>query len=145
MKKKVRPKAQLTAASSDKVILVGEDDIDDEEILEEIFLSIDPHLRLQFISHGQKLIDHLEKVSDKQLPCLIILDYNMPALNGAEILKILNQNPRLNKCPKIIWSTSGAPAYKKICLELGARDFLVKPNKIADMETMVRHMLSYCG
>lgn len=145
MKKKVRPKAQLTAASPDRLILVGEDDIDDEEILEEIFSSIDPSLRLEFISHGQKLIDHLEKVPDHALPCLIILDYNMPVLNGAEILRILNQNPRLSGCPKIIWSTSGAPAYKKICLELGASDYLVKPNKIADLEKMLRHMLSFCS
>ena len=68
----------------------------------------------------------------------------MPELNGAEILKSLHGNNRIGNVPKVIWSTSNAPAYKNLCLELGARDYLVKPSKISMLEDMVKHMLSYC-
>jgi CheY-like chemotaxis protein len=78
------------------------------------------------------------------MPCLIILDYNMPGMNGAEILKRLPKNERLHEVPKIIWSTSNAATYKKVCMESGASDYLVKPSKIKDLENMIRHMLSYC-
>jgi CheY-like chemotaxis protein len=126
-----------------KFILLGEDDIDDQEILEEIFSTIDTSLNLQFFNNGRKVISHLQN-SDDKLPCLIILDFNMPELNGAEILKILSKDQRLKKIPKIIWSTSDAPVYREMCLELGASDYLVKPSRINAMENMVKHMLSYC-
>ena len=126
-----------------KFILLGEDDIDDQEILEEIFSTVDPSFNLQFFNNGRKVITHLENANEN-LPCLIILDFNMPELNGAEILKMLSKEPRFKEIPKIIWSTSDAPVYKSMCLEYGACDYLVKPSKITALENMVKHMLSYC-
>lgn len=126
-----------------KFILLGEDDIDDQEILQEVFFEADPSLELQFFNNGRKVISHLE-CSGNHLPCLIILDYNMPELTGAEILKILSHNKRLASIPKIIWSTSDAPVYKSICLKYGATDYLVKPSKIDALENMVKYMLSLC-
>ncbi len=130
--------------SPSKFILLGEDDIDDQEILEEIFSTVDTTLSLQFFNTGQKVITHLEN-SDKHLPCLIILDFNMPELNGAEILKALKSNHRYAQIPKIIWSTADSPVYKAMCLELGACDYLVKPSTINSLQNMIKHMLSYCA
>jgi|SRR6185312_13518711 len=127
-----------------RLVLIGEDDIDDEEILKEVFESIDTSFQVEFMNNGQTIIKFLEELKNEEMPCLIILDYNMPALNGAEILKRLNSNEQIKHVPKIIWSTSNAAAYKKMCLESGACDYLVKPNKIKDLENMIRHMLSYC-
>jgi CheY-like chemotaxis protein len=131
--------------TANKFMLIGEDDIDDKEILEEIFESIDLSIQLEFINSGEKLVNYLEVVEEDKLPCLIILDYNMPDLNGAEILECLQENERVKSIPKMIWSTSNAPAYKNRCLELGACDYLVKPSRIKDLENMLRHMLSYCA
>jgi CheY-like chemotaxis protein len=130
------------ANHTNRLILIGEDDIDDKEILEEIFVSIDSSSKLQFLNNGEKLIDFLKNSDD--VPCLIILDYNMPDLNGADILKGLQNIERLKKVPKMIWSTSDAPAFKQKCMESGACEYLVKPSKIKDLENMLRHMLSYC-
>ena len=127
-----------------KHILLGEDDIDDQEILEEVFYSIDQSLQLQFFNNGQKVIAHLEAMEHHELPCLIVLDFNMPELNGAEILKLLSANERLSHIPKIIWSTSDAPAYKTVCLEMGAKDYIVKPSRVHLLEEAARYMLSFC-
>lgn len=132
------------SVSTGKTILFGEDDIDDREILEEIFLSIDSSLRLLFINNGQKIIEYFEEIGENSLPCLIVLDYNMPGLNGAEILKALQNNDRIKNTPKVIWSTSDSPAYKTMSLELGARDYLVKPSKIEPLTNLLKHLLSYC-
>ncbi|MGN6532924.1 MAG: response regulator, partial [Ginsengibacter sp.] len=78
-----------------KLILIGEDDIDDQEILEEIFLSLDPLLNLTFVNDGEKIVSFLENANGQNLPGLIILDYNMPHLNGAEILKSIQQNEKV--------------------------------------------------
>lgn len=125
--------------------MFGEDDLDEEEFLKEIFISINPDYSLLFFNNGKKLLATLEKMPDDQLPCLIVLDYNMPELNGAEILKVLKQNPRYDSIPKIIWSTSGSDLYKKLCLESGANDYIIKPSNIKDLESTARHLLSYCS
>jgi CheY-like chemotaxis protein len=127
----------------EKQILIGEDDIDDEEILEEVFSSIDANLSLTFINDGQKIVQFLENATTENLPGLIILDYNMPHLNGAEILKSLQQNKKLEKIPKIIWSTANAEGFKNICLQLGACEYLVKPSSFSDLKSMIEGMLSF--
>ncbi|MET0637871.1 MAG: response regulator [Chitinophagaceae bacterium] len=144
MEKDQLSEMNIATPGSGKFILLGEDDIDDQEILEEVFSTIDPLLRLHFINNGKKLVSHFEGVSDEQLPNLIILDYNMPELNGAEILRNLNSNIRVKHVPKIIWSTSNAPAYRDICMQLGASDYLVKPSKVTVLVDMARYMLSFC-
>ncbi len=126
-----------------KFILLGEDDIDDQEILGEIFPEVDTSINLQFFNNGREVISHLE-MADEDLPCLIVLDFNMPELNGAEILEVLNKNPKVKPIPKIIWSTSDSPVYKEMCLNLGAIDYLVKPTTLNSLQNMIKHMLSYC-
>jgi CheY-like chemotaxis protein len=86
---------KLTEKSpSSKFILLGEDDIDDEELLKELFSSVDSSFALTFINNGRHLVEHLDTLSDNQLPCLLILDYNMPELNGADILENLKTRSR---------------------------------------------------
>jgi CheY-like chemotaxis protein len=130
--------------ASSKLILIGEDDLDDQEFLKEIFLSIDDSFSLIFASNGPQVISLLEKSEEEQLPCLIVLDYNMPGSNGAEILQELKKNERYNAIPKIIWSTSKSDTYKDICLQLGANDYLVKPSNVTDLVEICRYMLSSC-
>ncbi|WP_276504310.1 response regulator [Terrimonas pollutisoli] len=127
-----------------KFILLGEDDIDDEDLLKEIFSDIDNSIALQFINTGRKVLSVLEAMSSGQLPSLIVLDYNMPELNGAEILKILKDNPRYDHIPKVIWSTSGSDVYKKKCLELGAKEYVIKPSSINDLSAIARRLLALC-
>ncbi len=128
---------------SDKHILVGEDDMDDQEILEEIFSTIDPSQNLTFINDGQKMVSFLEKAPVENLPGLIILDYNMPHLNGAEILKSIQHIGKVKQVPKIIWSTANAEGFKNICLQLGAQEYLVKPSSFTELKSMIKGMLSF--
>jgi len=129
----------------DKFILLGEDDADDEELLKEVFTSIDNSFSMRFANNGRKLVTHLEQLPDNDLPCLIILDYNMPELNGAEILKSLKSEARYDSIPKIIWSTSGSETYKRLCLELGACEYIIKPSSFKELTDVARYMLSFCS
>jgi CheY-like chemotaxis protein len=131
-------------AVSSKFILFGEDDIDDEELLKELFSSVDCSFELTFINNGRQLIEHLDTLQNDQLPCLLILDYNMPELNGAEILENLKAKHRYADIPKIIWSTSGTETYRKKCLELGAEDYIIKPSRVSDLVQAIKYIISYC-
>jgi CheY-like chemotaxis protein len=140
--KKIVPQSQEPTGS--KLILIGEDDIDDQEFLKEIFSSIDNSFTLFFAGNGVDVLSYLNSCPHDGLPCLIVLDYNMPGLTGVEILEELKKNTRCRLIPKIIWSTSGSQAYKSICLELGANDFLVKPSNVSELTEICRYMLSAC-
>jgi len=132
-----------STSNNHKLILLGEDDIDDQEFLRDIFSSIDNSFRLEPLGNGKQIISYLEGLGNNELPSLIILDYNLPELNGAEILKILQEDERYNAIPKLIWSTSNSVIYKSICMELGASDYVVKPSNITSLKEVAKYMLSF--
>ncbi len=127
-----------------RFILLGEDDADDQEMLKEVFTSIDTGFILFFVNNGNEILSALEKLKDDQMPCLIVLDYNMPGLNAADILRELSTNERYKNIPKVVWSTAGSERFRNLCLELGALDYVIKPNNITDLEKIARYMLSLC-
>jgi len=128
-----------------KTILLADDDIDDQDFISEAFLNIDNSIALHAVLHGGNVLPLLEALPDASLPQLIVLDYNLPDMNGAEVLHLLNQNSRYDTIPRIVWSTSNSPQYRNHCLELGAAFYLVKPCDIQSIETMARHMLGHCN
>jgi CheY-like chemotaxis protein len=130
--------------TTSKFILIGEDDADDEDLLKEIFTSVDDSLSLIFVNNGRKLLTTLEQMKSDNLPCLILLDYNMPEMNGAEILSRLNHDEFLANIPKVIWSTSNSDTYKKLCIDSGAHDYIIKPSNIKELTDAIRYMLSFC-
>jgi CheY-like chemotaxis protein len=125
-----------------KFILLGEDDADDQEMLKEVFESIDASFILFFVNNGSEVLSVLEKLKAGQMPCLIVLDYNMPGLNGADILRELGTNERHKNIPKIVWSTSTSEKFRTLCLELGAVDYVIKPSNVIDLEKTARYMIS---
>jgi CheY-like chemotaxis protein len=139
------PNKKPAEDANSKVILIGEDDLDDQEFLKEIFFSIDNSFSFLFAGNSSQIFKILDECEPRDLPCLILLDYNMPGLNGAEILKDLKTNSRYDSIPKIIWSTSRSDTYKDICLALGANDYLVKPSSVTDLVEVCKYMLSVCA
>ncbi len=137
-------KKLVNRQSNSKFILLGEDDIDDEELLKELFSSVDDSFFLMFMNNGKQVIDHLHSLADNQLPCLILLDYNMPGLNGADILKELKNQSRYDDIPKIIWSTSQTETFRRRCFESGADDYIIKPSKVNELVETIRYMISFC-
>ncbi|WP_158638391.1 response regulator [Panacibacter ginsenosidivorans] len=126
-------------------ILIGEDDIDDQEILSDIIKDLNKPVELHFADTGMKLIHTLSEMAGANLPCLILLDYNMPELTGEEILKRINSNRHFANIPKVVWSTSGAVNYKERCINAGALDYLVKPTTIQSLKDMLIYILSICS
>ena len=124
-------------------ILLAEDDIDDQELLAEAFSEIDPAIQLNSFSTGKKFLNHLEKLPDSEIPNMIILDYNIPEINGAEILERLECDKRYQHVVKLVWSTSNSALYENSCLSLGAKAYLVKPSNITALMDLAKKMLSF--
>lgn len=126
-------------------VLIAEDDNDDQEILKETMLEVAPSVEVILVSSGLKAIKALEASNDEALPHLLILDYNMPELNGAEVLEMLRNNQRYAGIPKVVLSTSSSPYYKASCLELGAQGYFTKPSSYTELEALIRNILKFCA
>jgi CheY-like chemotaxis protein len=130
--------------SNVKTILLAEDDIDDQDFITEAFQKIDSSLTIHTVLNGTKVLPFLNSLSDEQLPQLILLDYNLPEQNGADVLEQLTSNSRYQAIPKIVWSTSNWAQYRNRCLELGACFYMVKPSDIQGIEDLAKQMIDLC-
>jgi CheY-like chemotaxis protein len=127
-----------------KIILLADDDPEDQEMLEEEILKLDPSMLIQKVDGGKDAVDYLLSCPDSGLPCLIILDYAMPVLNASEVLEHIADQRRLMPIPKVVWSSSKQPEHVRSCLNKGAIDYFVKPNKIAELTMIATKMLHLC-
>jgi CheY-like chemotaxis protein len=85
------------------------------------------------LENGEQLIHFLEKADRAQLPHLILLDINMPKMNGLQALDIIHSRTDLPPVPVLIYSTSNCQELKTKCLSLGAIGFVTKFFSIVDM------------
>ena len=125
-------------------ILAADDDLEDLELIEDAFSSLEPDIALHKVTNGKAVIEYLNNQSDSDLPCLIILDYNMPELKGSEVLAEISKDKRYERIPKLVLSTSSAPIHIHECLINGAAEYYVKPNSLRELESIARKMLSFC-
>lgn len=123
--------------SHDIKILVVDDDKEDHMILEEYFSESGISDLVKFVDNGVRALEYLESVDDADLPSLVVLDLNMPLLNGSQTLLQLKQRVRFKNIPVIIYSTSESENEKRKCLGIGAIDYLVKPVTMEEGQRMV--------
>lgn len=128
-----------------RVILFADDDLDDQDLLKEAFLDIDGNLVIHTRSSGREALAFLENCPDHELPRLIILDYNIPDMNGAEIFETINLNPRYGHITKVVWSTSNSPLYRQICKDAGIDHYFEKPQRYQEILELGKKMLGLMG
>jgi CheY-like chemotaxis protein len=130
--------------SNDIKILVVDDDKEDHLILQEYFSDSHIDKNVLFVDNGVRALEYLEGIHDESLlPSLIVLDLNMPLLNGTQTLLQLKQDNRLKNIPVIIYSTSESENEKRKCLSFGAIDYLVKPVTMEEGQRMVDKFKSF--
>jgi CheY-like chemotaxis protein len=127
-----------------KMILLAEDDEDDQEFIKLAFEKVSGQHKVFIADNGQEVLNFLLPLPENSLPCLIILDLNMPVLDGVQTLEALNEVPKFQKIPKVIFTTSDSVADKDRCLSRGAADYLVKPSNMTDIVKTIGNMLHYC-
>jgi CheY-like chemotaxis protein len=127
-----------------RFILLADDDQEDLDLLSEVILQLDGTTKLHTVNSGNRVIEFLQKTGDDDLPSLIVLDYNMPHMNGAEVLEQLCKEPRYQPIPKIVWSTSNNSNYIRECMEKGATTYFVKPATHKNLQEQAAQMLEMC-
>ncbi len=131
---------------SDKhTIFYAEDDPDDLLIVKQAFETYDNGTRLVHAMNGFEALETLQTLqAHNTLPCLILLDINMPGMDGRETLVRIKQQESLRHIPAIMFSTSSSHLDKEFAAKWDAR-FFTKPLVYADMEKMVETFMAICG
>ena len=102
-------------------ILLAEDDMDDRYVLHQAFEQLDYLDHVKFLHSGDELLKHLRYYRDASFsPSLIVLDYNMPMMNGGEVLIHIKRDTSLKDIPVVIYSTGMKPLLKDQLKALGA-------------------------
>ncbi len=91
--------------------------------------------------NGEDALEILQ--SGQKLPDIILLDLNMPRMNGIEFLAILKNDDQLKYLPTIILTTSENRADLLKCYEAGIAGYVIKPLKYEDYESKMRKVMDY--
>jgi CheY-like chemotaxis protein len=122
-----------------KKIMVVDDDEDDRTIITEALNDIDDSIQCIHMDLAIDAIQYLKR-NGTQLPDLILLDLNLPMMNGKEFLQILKQEPGLMHIPVVIISTSKLKQDMEDTKLLGAAHFIVKPSSYEKLEDDIRQV-----
>ncbi len=117
-----------------------DDDKDDLEYFKYALGEIDQKIKLHTHSNPYSFINDLGEVC-KEHP-LIFLDINMPGKSGFELLKQIRETLQCNNVPVIMISTSDNPKSILISKELGANLYVVKPNDVDALKTMIEKLVT---
>ena len=122
-------------------ILLADDDPEDREMIADAFSEIGSSDTIDFVENGEEALRRLDGLADAELPRLVILDLNMPILNGTQTLLKIRDNPRYKSLQVVIFSTSVNPHEKEACLVAGAHSYVTKPMLYRDALDTARRFL----
>lgn len=127
-------------------ILMADDDDDDVFVTRRAFREADIRNPFYRVSDGTELLDYLRQrgeYADAPRPGLILLDLNMPGMDGREALARIKSDPDLRRIPLVVFTTSQDTEDVAACYDRGANSYIAKPVGMAQMLTTARTIQSY--
>lgn len=106
-------------------------------MLAEQFRRRNPAVEVKCLPDGYQLLDFLRICPADDLPELLVVDYKMPGITGAEVLQTIQNDERYRNIPKVIWSTSNNQEYIDRSIKSGADKFFTKPMDMRAFDRMV--------
>jgi CheY-like chemotaxis protein len=106
--------------------MLVEDDLVDVMSVERAFRELEINNPLYTVGNGEEALESLRDESNP-LPGIILLDLNMPRLNGVELLGFLKSDERLRRIPVVILTTSKEATDRSKTFDLGIAGYMVKP------------------
>ncbi len=132
----------------EKSIWIADDDPDDRLIIKEAFEENHCNNPISFFEDGEKVLLKFKENSDIidfDFPSLLILDLNMPKVNGQELLTLLKKNEKTKHIPVIILTTSKSKSDKQKLIDIGADDYITKPYSFDSMIEITKKLIEKYG
>ncbi|MBZ4193468.1 MAG: response regulator [Candidatus Contendobacter sp.] len=129
------------------VILLVEDEPADAYLIKVALRQTRTQIELHWVNDGVEGFEFLRRESDDfravPHPDLILLDLNMPRMDGREFLTAIKQDPKFCDIPVIMLTTSDVERDVLISYQLGAAGYIVKPIELAELAAAVKGLEHY--
>ena len=123
-----------------QTVHIADDDEDDRMLIKEALEEVNPNIKVIEAENGKELVENV-KNSDDLSDTVIVVDMNMPKMNGVEAIKEIRSEPELAKLPAVMMSTSNNPDLMKKALDAGVDEFIVKPNSFKALLDIARKII----
>lgn len=121
-----------------KNILLIDDDIDDTDVFIEAVNSLDKNINCLVQNNPVQALDYLRNA--EILPDLIFVDFNMPVLNGNELIGQMRDVVKLQAIPVILYSSYSETAAERLCIINGSQ-YITKPNNFNELVALLKEIL----
>lgn len=135
----------MNESVSKKYFIYADDDSDDRQTIADLTFKTEPDLDVVVVENGKEVINYLQGLHNEDIfPCFILLDLNMPVMNGLETLQFLKSTPAFKNIPAMVFSTSSNPKHVELAKNLGAESFITKPFSERDLERVTQQFADLC-
>ncbi|HEY0057593.1 MAG TPA: response regulator [Flavisolibacter sp.] len=126
------------------IVLYADDDPDDLQLVRDAFMQYSTNVEVVTVRDGTEALAYLKSLGEYDpKPCLVILDINMPRLNGKEALIELRKTERFEDTPVVLFTTSSLPLDKTFAERYKA-GFITKPIDARQMELITDNFIEHC-
>jgi len=136
----------MTKSSTPKnIVLYADDDTDDLELVQDAFYRFTKNVEVITARNGSQALGCLSELREEDsFPCLIILDINMPVLNGKEVLIKLREIEGFDSIPVVLFTTSSLPVDEQFAKKYNA-GFVTKPLDVSQMKVITESFIDHCS
>jgi CheY-like chemotaxis protein len=129
-------------------VLLVDDDEGDAFLIEELLEEMESEIRLARVSDGVEAMAYLQlepPYQEAKRPDLILLDLNMPRMDGRQVLKAIRENQSISHIPVVILTTSDARFDINNAYLSGSNCYIIKPSGIQNLMAMLKNMSHFWG
>lgn len=127
-----------------RIVLHIDDDEEDRELLKEAIHKYDSNIIVRQVDNGKAGISFLKQAKEfDDKPCLVVMDLNMPGMDGREVLKEIKKDQQLFSIPLVIFTTSSSEMDKLFAKKEGI-EFVTKPHTYQELSKLVERLISHC-
>jgi CheY-like chemotaxis protein len=130
-------------------LLVVEDSNEDFRMLQRLMRRLAVQNPIYRCTNGDEVLEFLYQEGNYQdpdrapRPSVILLDLNLPGIDGRDILERLKQDSSLRKIPIVVFTTSSNPKDIELCYQKGANGYLIKPINAQELQKTIQAFVNY--
>lgn len=131
------------------LLLIVEDSNEDFETLHRLLRQSPMKIPIQRCVNGEQVLAFLYRPDNDEeretglRPGLIVLDLNLPGIDGREVLRRIKQDNNLRTIPVVVFTTSNNPKDIQDCYHYGVNSYIVKPINFAQLKQEIRTLVDY--
>ncbi|MBD2725977.1 response regulator [Nostoc sp. FACHB-892] len=132
-------------------LLVVEDSNEDFRMLQRLMRRMSVQNPIHRCTNGDEVLEFLHQQGSEALrnskvalrPSVILLDLNLPGIDGRDILDRLKQDKSFKEIPIVVFTTSSNPKDIELCYQKGANGYLVKPMDAQELKKTIQAFVDY--